>query len=175
MNIRLLFQTIMLLIAIPLVAEPRAFFTLSRFTFSRPASWRWLNQADKRPSAFLIVPDNESSVTAKITMIHYLPTEGLGTRPAALKRWTDLFADTPERISSTNDLVVAGHSVTYFHIKGTYLAGKSGAESKPDYALLGVIIKDNEGNVLGKMEGPEKLVEKSNDEFRKMIESALTE
>jgi hypothetical protein len=45
---------------------------------------------------------------------------------------------------------------------------------QPNYALRGAIIEDeSEGSVFVKMTGPAALVKSANDDFRKMIESAL--
>jgi hypothetical protein len=148
-------------------------FVLNEFTFARPKAWLWERiKTPKQPTVVLQSVDKKARETARIVMIHYLPTEGLGKRGAALKRWKSAFLITSE--CSTNSVTIANHPLTYAEVSGTHKGEKPGVNAPlPDFALFGAIIEGPKGNVVIKMTGPKAIVEKSKAAFRKMVESAL--
>jgi hypothetical protein len=64
--------------------------------------------------------------------------------------------------------------VTYVFAEGTYLSGMPGTPptSKPDFALLGAIIEDADGNVFARLTGPKAVVASATADFNKMISAA---
>ena len=65
--------------------------------------------------------------------------------------------------------------MTFVRAEGTYMSGMPGGARTPqaNSALRGAIIESDQGAVFVKMTGPAALVKSAEDDFRKMIESAL--
>lgn len=153
--------------------ESPSTFDLNRFTFSRPKSWEWEEiKTPKDPTVVLRYVDKKSRETARTVMIHYPAFAGLGKKEAALKRWQAAFL-TGELASKQQ--AIGNSLVTFAEVTGTHKGEKVGGTDGPlpDWALLGVIISDDCGNIVMKMTGPRVVVQKCKAEFHKMIEQGV--
>jgi|SRR5215218_1832699 len=157
-------------------ADAPATFKVSEFTFKRPAKWQWVETASPMRKAQLAVPDEqEKKDPAEVVFFHFGPSNGGGVQ-ANVERWYGQFEGPREKIGAKSEEAKIGQTkVTFVRAAGTYMSGMPGGARMPktDYALRGAIIESTEGDVFVKMTGPEALVKSAEDDFRKMIESAL--
>jgi hypothetical protein len=156
-------------------AEAPATFKVSEFTFQRPAKWQWVENASPMRKAQLAVPGEDKKDPAEVVFFHFGPSNGGGVQ-ANVERWYGQFEGPREKIGAKSEEAKIGKTkVTFVRAAGTYMSGMPGGTRTPkaDYALRGAIIESAEGDVFVKMTGPEVLVKSSEDDFRKMIESAL--
>ena len=166
---------VFLLTGTRLLAEAPATFKVSEFTFTRPASWEWVEVSSSMRKAQLKVPDSKGKAGAEVIFFHFGPGDGGGTK-ANVERWFSQFQEPRDQIKAKSEEVTAGkHKVTYVQAEGTYLSGMPGAAKTPmaGFALAGAIIEAGQGSVFIRMTGPKDLVQASLAEFKKMVESAL--
>lgn len=154
-------------------ADAPATFKVSDFTFSRPATWDWVESTSSMRKAQLKVngPDKSS---AEIIFFYFGAGGGGGTQ-ANIDRWLGQFQEPKDKLNSkTEQITVSGRKVSLVQAEGTYLSGMPGGPKTPqaNSMLLGAILESDEGNVFIRMTGPAKLVKDSQAQFRKMIESA---
>lgn len=93
-----------------------------------------------------------------------------------MERWFTQFQEPREKLGAKTEETKIGKSkVTFVRAEGTYLSGMPGGArtAQPGSALRGAIIESEAGDVFVKMTGPAALVKSSEDDFRKLIESAL--
>ena len=155
--------------------EAPATFKVSGFTFTRPAKWEWVETASAMRKAQLKVADEKSGKSAEVIFFYFGPGDGGGTK-ANVERWFGQFEESREKINAkTEEATIGRRKVTYVHAEGTYRSGMPGGPSKPmaGYALAGAIIEDSQGSVFVRMTGPKELVNESEAEFKKLIESGL--
>ena len=156
-------------------AEAPATFKVSEFSFTRPASWEWVEVFVPMRKAQLKINDEKNKTFAEVIFFHFGPGDGGGTK-ANVNRWFSQFKEPREKINArTEEVTVGNHKVTYVDAEGTYQGGLQGSSAppKPNYALSGAIIESSQGNVFIRMTGPSQLVRNSTSEFRKMVESGL--
>ena len=171
--------TLILATVIPLLnsfsADAPATFTVSEFKFQRPAKWEWVETTSPMRKAQLKVTAADKTNSAEIVFFHFGPANGGGVT-ANVERWFTQFQEPREKIGAkTEDTTIGQRKVTFVRAEGTYLSGMPGGArtAQAGSALRGAIIESDAGNVFVKMTGPAALVKSSEDEFRKMIESAL--
>ena len=156
-------------------AEPPAAFKVSEFTFSRPASWEWVEVFVPMRKAQLKVTDSKTKNFADVIFFYFGPGDGGGVK-ANVNRWFGQFKEPRDKIKAkTEETTIGNHKVTYVEAEGTYQSGMPGGTMtpKPNYALTGAIIESPKGSVFVRMTGPQGLVKASSAEFKKMIEVAL--
>jgi hypothetical protein len=161
--------------ALSLLADAPTTFKVSEFTFTRPASWEWVETTSSMRKAQLKVPDPKSKASADVIFFHFGKGDGGGTK-ANVERWLGQFKEPRDQINSkTEEVTVGKHKVTYVQAQGTYMSGMPGGpqSAMPDYALAGAIIEAVQGNVFIRMSGPKDLVKASLPDFKKMVEGAL--
>jgi hypothetical protein len=158
-----------------LAADAPATFKVSEFTFKRPAKWEGVETTSSMRKAQFKVNDAAKKSSAEVVFFHFGPGDGGGVQ-ANVKRWFGQFQGTPEQIGAKSEEKTIGkHKVTFVQAEGTYMSGMPGgsATPQPNSALRGAIMESDQGAVFVKMTGPAALVKSSEDDFRKMIESAL--
>ena len=158
------------------LADAPANFKVSEFTFTRPASWEWLEVTSSMRKAQLKVPDPKSKASADVIFFHFGKGDGGGTK-ANVERWLGQFKEPRAEIKAkTEEATIGKHKVTYVQAEGTYLSGMPGGHPptpQPNSMLLGAILQSEQGNVFVKLTGPAKLVKASEDSFKKMVRSGL--
>ena len=156
-------------------ADAPATFKVSEFTFKRPAKWEWVETTSSMRKAQLKVNDPEKKNSAEVVFFHFGPGDGGGVK-ANVDRWYGQFEQPREKIGAKSEEATVGkHKVTFVHAHGTYLSGMPRGARTPQSgsALLGAIIESDAGAVFIKATGPATLVKSAEDDFRKMIDSAL--
>jgi len=156
-------------------ADAPATFKVSEFTFSRPASWEWIESASPMRKAELKVADASTTAKAEVVFYHF-GAGGAGGTQANVDRWFRQFEEPPEKINAkSEDVTIGKHKVTYVSAEGTYKSGMPGGPQTPmpNYALMGAIIESGEGSVFVKMTGPKELTRSATADFKKMVEGAL--
>jgi len=156
-------------------ADAPATFKVSEFTFTPPAKWEKVETASPMRKAQFKVNDADKKNSAEVVFFHFGPGDGGGVQ-ANVDRWFGQFEGPREKIGAKSDEAKIGkHKVTFVRAEGTYLNGMPGGSRTPqaNSALRGAIIESDQGAVFVKMTGPAALVKSAEDDFRKMIESAL--
>lgn len=158
-----------------LAADGPATFKVSEFTFTRPATWEWVESASAMRKAQLKINSEDQKGSAEVVFFHFGAGQGGGSK-ANIDRWLGQFQEPRDALHpKTEDTTVAGRKVSYVSADGTYMDGPPGGQKtpRPGYTLLGAIIESDEGNVFIKLTGPAALARSSQPAFRKMVESAL--
>ncbi len=156
-------------------ADAPATFDVSGFTFTRPASWEWVEVTTPMRKAQLRVKSADGKETADVVFFQFGPGAAGGVQ-ANVERWFRQFSEPRDKINAkTEDATVNGHKVTYAQAEGTYQSGMPGGAQTPmpEYALLGAIIESDSVNIFVKMTGPKALVKSATPDFKKMVESGL--
>jgi hypothetical protein len=158
-----------------IAAEVPATFKVSTFTFKRPQKWEWVETASPMRKAQLKVNDTDKKNSAEVVFFHFGAGDGGGVQ-ANVERWFSQFQEPREKLGAkSEETKIGNHKVTFVRAEGTYMSGMPGAARtpQPNSALRGAIIESDEGHVFIKMTGPAALVKSAEDDFRKMVESAL--
>jgi hypothetical protein len=156
-------------------ADAATTFKVGEFTFTQPVKWERIETASPMRKAQFKVNDADKKNSAEVVFFHFGPANGGGVQ-ANVDRWYSQFQEPREKIGAKSEEVTIGkRKVTLVRAEGTYLSGMPGGARtpQPGTALLGAIMESGEGNVFVKMTGPAALVKSSEDDFKKMIESAL--
>jgi len=156
-------------------ADAAPTFKVGEFTFTPPAKWERIETASPMRKAQFKVNDAEKKNSAEVVFFHFGPSNGGGVQ-ANVERWYGQFEGPREKIGAKSEETTIGkRKVTFVRAEGTYMSGMPGGARtpQPGTALLGAIVESAEGNVFIKMTGPAALVKSSEDDFKKMIESAL--
>ncbi len=159
--------------ALPVHAEPAPeSFPVGGLNFQRPADWAWVPVQSSMRKAQLLVPGLDPSKTADITFFHFGPAGG-GDLDSNIQRWFRQFQG-PAGVEKVETKDLAGRKVTIVSTEGTFSAGMPGANSAPmsDYALLGAILEDAQGNVFVKMTGPKGTVLAAKGKFLEFLTAA---
>jgi hypothetical protein len=154
-------------------ADAPATFKVGDFTFTRPATWEWVEVTSAMRKAQLRVTDTDSKASAEAIFYYFGPGDGGGTK-ANVDRWLGQFQEPREKVNAKVEEVTVGRTkITYVQAEGTYSSGMPGGPTTPmaDYALLGAILESDQGSVFVRMTGPKGLVKSSVADFKKMIES----
>lgn len=154
-------------------AEAPKTFTVSQFTFTRPAGWEQVEVTSAMRKAQLKVPGADKKESAEVVFFYFGPGNGGGTQ-ANVDRWISQFGEDRSK-PKVEDLTVNKHRVTYVEVEGTYMSGMPGGQRtpQPKSMLEGAIIESNDGNVFVKMTGPAAIVKGAKEAFRKMVEGPL--
>lgn len=156
-------------------AEAPATFKVGEFTFTRPATWEWVDvSASPMRKAQLKIKDKAESAEA---VFYYFGEGGAGGTQANIDRWLGQFQEPKEKLNSkTEETTIGKHKVTFLQAEGTYKGGMTAgqpATPQPNSMMLGAILESEQGNVFIKLTGPAPLVKSSQDSFKKMVRSAL--
>lgn len=156
-----------------LAADAPKTFTVSEFSFTRPADWEWVDVASPMRKAQLKVPGSDKKQSAEVVFFYFGPQNGGGTQ-ANVDRWISQFGEDKSK-PKVEDVTVGKHRVTYVEVEGTYMSGMPGGPRtpQPKSMLEGAIIESTEGNVFVKMTGPAAVVKAAKEPFRKMVEGPL--
>jgi hypothetical protein len=169
------FTVCLLFILVARSADAPVTFKVSEFTFTRPASWEWVETTSTMRKAQLKFVDAATKSEAEVVFFHFGPGNAGGTQ-ANIERWFRQFEEPKEKIGAKSEEVTVGkYKLTYVHAEGTYKSGMPGGPQTPmpNYALVGAIVEAGEGNVFVKMTAPKPLAKAAADDFKKMVESAL--
>ena len=169
------FTVCLLFILAARTADAPVTFKVSEFTFTRPASWEWVETTSAMRKAQLKFVDAATKGEGEVVFFHFGPGNAGGTQ-ANVERWFRQFEEPKEKIGAKSEEVTVGkYKVTYVHAEGTYKSGMPGGPQTPmpNYALVGAIVEAGEGNVFVKMTAPKPLAKAASDDFKKMVESAL--
>ena len=171
---RLVLLALCLLGAATLRADDPATFPVGGLTFKRPADWSWVeltNTAMRK--AQLKAPGAKADESAEVAFYYFGP-EGGGDVQANVQRWVNQFHGN-ENANKVETEEIGGAKVTVVSAEGTYASGMPGGPvtEKANYALLGAIIEQKDGNVFVKMTGPATLVKDSRKKFLDLLATAL--
>lgn len=158
-----------------LIAADETTFKVSEFTFKQPAKWERVQTASSMRKAQFKVDDAEKKNSAEVVFFHFGPGDGGGVQ-ANVQRWFSQFQGPREKVGAhSEEKTIGKHKVTFVRAQGTYMSGIPGAVTtpQPNSELRGAIIESEQGAVFIKMTGPAAIVKSAEDDFRKMIESAL--
>jgi hypothetical protein len=148
-------------------------FNVSNFDFQVPQGWRQLQPNSPMRKAHLQVLGENSKAVADVLFFYFGNGEG-GDRDANIKRWIHQFQtlDAPEKVET---IQVKKTHITFVEAQGTFNQGMPGQSFTivKNYALLGAILEDDQGNVFVKMIGPELIVKNARDTFRNMIQQSV--
>ncbi len=152
-------------------AEDPATFEVGALKFQRPASWSWIPVNSPMRKAQLKVTGKDQA--ADVTFFHFGPGMGGGI-DANAKRWIAQF-QSKEGAAKVEPQEINGTKVTLVSTEGAFNSGMPGGPTTtlPDYALLGAIIENPEGDVFVKMTGPAALVKEQRQPFLDFIASAI--
>jgi len=148
-------------------------FSVSEFTFTRPADWEWVPTTSQMRKAELKVESKDKKEKAEVIFFHFGESNGGGTQ-ANVERWLSQFKEPREKLNSKVDTAkINKRAVTFVQAEGTYLSGMPGGPKtpQPNSMLLGAIIESEKGNVFVRMTGPVAVVKGAQSDFKKMIES----
>src|SRR5258706_16240185 len=81
-----------------LAAAPES-FTVSEFTFKRPAAFEWVETSSPMRKAQLKVSDPKEKDSAEIVFFHFGAGDGGGAK-ANIDRWYGQFKEGPDHISA---------------------------------------------------------------------------
>lgn len=153
-------------------AQAPASFPVGALKFQRPADWEWIPVQSSMRKAQLSVPGEEAGKAAEVTFFHFGPSGG-GDVESNVQRWLRQFQSTPgaEKVESKE---IGGRKVTLVSTEGTFSSGMPGGPQTPmtDYALLGAILENSQGNVFVKMTGPKKTVLTAKSRFLEFLSTA---
>src|ERR1041385_6649704 len=112
-------------------AETPSTFKVSEFTFTRPASWEWVETSSAMRKAQLKITDAKSKGSADVIFFHFGQGDGGGTK-ANVERWFNQFKEPREQIKAKSEETTIGkHKVTFVEAEGTYLSGMPGGAQTP--------------------------------------------
>ncbi len=159
--------------AATLRAEDPAAFPVGGLTFKRPAEWTWVPVSSPMRKAQLKVPGAKPDEAAEITFFHF-GAGGGGDVASNAQRWVKQFQG-PEDAAKVEEQTIGGVKVTLVTTEGTYSSGMPGGPQTQmaNFALLGAIIENSEGNVFVKMTGPATLVKGAREKFLAFLATAL--
>jgi hypothetical protein len=170
---RLLSASVCLLTAASLHAGEK--FEVAGISFMGPDKWtKTTPSSSMRAAQFEI---REGSAKADVVFFYFGPG-GAGGVAANVDRWLGQFKEPKEQLNpKVEEQSVNGTKVTYVRAEGTFMASSGGffgpKTAMPESMLFGVIVEGKQGPVFIKATGPEKIIESSLKDARKMVEDAL--
>ncbi len=169
-------------------ADAPATFKVGEFTFTRPAKWEWTGSTSDVVRAELQLGKPTRMDSAQMTFFHEEPHPGGKPRSYADRRWAEIVRAKSERLPPNPDsdamgfnyryrfdeTNVAGHKVTYVNLRPAAEVGKERKfpPQRPNSRQIFAFVESKEGNVFINFDGRIELLDDSEKEFRKMIESA---
>ncbi len=156
-----------------LQAQDPTSFEVGALKFNRPDAWSWVPVTSPMRKAQLKITGKEKGQVADVTFFHFGAGAGGGV-DANAKRWLGQF-ESKEGASKVDPQDIGGVKVTLVTTQGTFHSGMPGGplEAIADYALLGAIIENPEGDIFIKMTGPAGLVNEQRKAFLDFIASAV--
>ena len=148
-------------------------FTVGNLTFTKPEKWTRVEIPAGMRAAQLEIK-GEQGQKAEVVFFN-LPGGGGGVQ-ANIDRWLGMFEGGKDKINAKTDKVkLEKGTITYVQAEGTYLSGMPGGPKtpQPGSMLQGAILEAPEPGIFIRMTGPAALVKSAQQDFRKMIESAL--
>jgi len=172
-NLFLATSTVLVASALPVSAETAPdTFPVGGLTFKRPSEWAWVPVQSSMRKAQLSVPGLNPTQSADITFFHFGPSGG-GDLDSNVQRWLKQFQSAPgaEKVEAKT---LGQHKLTLVSTEGTFSSGMPGQSATPmeNFALLGAIIENPEGNVFVKMTGPKATVMAAHARFLEFLEGA---
>src|SRR4051794_37676221 len=168
------FVCLLLLNFVSSAAEGPKTFSVSEFTFTRPATFEWVPANSPMRKAELKVESKDKKDKAEVIFFYFGDSNGGGTQ-ANVDRWLSQFKEPREKLNSKVDTAkINNHAVTFVQAEGTYMSGMPGGPKtpQPNAMLVGAILESPKGNVFVRMTGPAGLVKEAQGECKKLIESA---
>jgi hypothetical protein len=162
-----------LLAAHAIAADPPKSFKVGEFSFTRPATWDWVDVTSPMRKAQLKVPGKDGK-NADVIFFYFGEAGGGGTK-ANVDRWLGQFEEPRDKIAAkVDETKVNNRTITYVQAEGTYKSGMPGGPTtpQPNTMLLGAILESPQGSVFVRMTGPAELAKASRDDFKKMIDGA---
>lgn len=156
-------------------ADAPAKFPAGGMTFTRPATWTWVETTSPMRKAQLGVPGIDGKAGGEVIFFHFGQGGGGGAK-ANVDRWLGQFQEKGDALKSKiEEVTVRGKQVTFVRAQGTYLSGMPGGPKtpQPDTMLLGAIVDGPEGSVFIRFTGPTALGAATEAEFRKLAESGI--
>jgi len=152
-------------------ADDPATFPVGGLDFTRPADWQWVPVTSPMRKAELKIPGEKPNESADVTFFYF--EGGGGGVQANAQRWANQFHGPQE--AKIEEQKIGNLKVTVVTTEGTFSSGMPGGPTTAleNYALLGAIIEDKEGNIFVKMTGPSALVKSTREKFMKFITSAI--
>ncbi len=150
---------------------------ISHFTLERPSHWKWIKSGTHddviMETIFSVKDPQDENIEAMVYLNHARPGDTKATVENTGPRWKGWFTEVKHFKSFTKPEKVGTNTVAFVEIAGTYRGPGKSKKLHPDYTLFGADIEDGEGNILGRIIGPSKLVEANKVAFKAMIERAL--
>ena len=173
-----LLRFLLALCALPLIlhaADP-ATFTVSAFTFKRPAAWAWvaLPPSSMRKAQLRVIdPANPTGPGAEVAFFNFGTGQGGGV-DQNISRWVGQF-DKPDTLNPVVEKAeIKGTKITRVRVEsGTFSSGMPGGPTTPmqNYGLYGAILESPQGDVFIKMTGPAALVKAAAADFEGLVQS----
>lgn len=147
------------------LAEDPATFSVSAFSFTRPADWTWVPVTSTMRKAQLKVPGANAEAPAADIVFFYFGSQS-GDVQSNVSRWVRQFDAAPGS-EKVEEQTAGNTKVTIVSTEGTFNSGMPGQPTTPlaNYALLGAILEHKEGAVYVKMTGPAELVKAKRAQF----------
>src|SRR6185436_1836522 len=131
-------------------------FSVSEFTFTRPADWEWVPSTSAMRKAELKVESKDKKEKAEVIFFHFGESNGGGTQ-ANVDRWLGQFQEPKDKLrSKVEEVTVGNRKITHVEAEGTYMSGLPGGPKKPmpNSMLIGAILESDQGNVFVRLTGP---------------------
>lgn len=143
---------------------------VGELTFTRPEEWAWESPNKSNILTRFIIPTE--SAKAVTTDVRFYLTQ-MDSRAAATL-WRSHFPQAKDGKDIWEETKKIGrHNLTYVSLTGTQIY--PGSKPKPNCTFFGAIIPSGNDFVHVRMFGPTPDVEKARDQFKKMVENALSE
>lgn len=155
-----------------LAADAPQTFPVGGLTFTSPTEWTWVTAKSPMRKAQFKVETADGA--AEVVFFHFGKGQG-GSVQANVDRWLGQFAESKDKLNArTEKKTVAGREITYVFAEGTYMSGPPFGQKTPlkNQALIGAIIKNDDGDVFVKMTGLKIITNKAEPTFKKLVESA---
>lgn len=155
-------------------ADAPATFKVGEFTFTRPAKWEWSAKPFGGAKARLRLISSEKGKNADVQFFDKGMTINRESRPMTEYQFTSMVTNNffpPYPRVETN---LAGHKLTFVNTRPASEAAKLRPPAAPQPGMKTVLafMESKKGNVWIVFSGTKELVEASEAEFRKMIETA---
>ncbi len=155
-------------------ADP-ATFTVGKFTFKRPAAWKWVAVAANSMRKAQLRVEGDAGQSAEVVFFTFGAGQGGGVEQN-VARWVGQFEQgngaAVKPVEETAE--IKGTKITRVRVdSGTFNSGMPGGPTTPqaDYGLYGAILESKDGDVFVKLTGPAALVRAAAADFEGMIQS----
>lgn len=154
-------------------ADDHKTFTVGNLAFAKPEKWTWVDIQPGMRAAQLEIKGDQGQ-KAEVVFFNF-PGGGGGVQ-ANIDRWLGMFQEAKDKINARTEKVKKGKgAITYVQAEGTYMSGMPGGAktAQPGSMLQGAIIEAPDPSIFVRLTGPAAVVKAAQEEFRKMVESAL--